>query len=260
MFTAPVGYRLISSDLTRSLKQTSEQPVVERETEYYLSRISSIKSVDDFLADDRVYNYAMKAYGLSDMAYAKAYMRKVLEEGIDKDDSFANTLTDVRYKEFAEAFNFQRYGETTTAFDRTQKGTADKYIRQTLEEDAGAQNEGVRLALYFQRKADAIESPLNILADKALLKVVQTALSIPESTSSLDIDRQADLISSKLEIEDLKDPEKLQKFLDRFVTLWEVQNPTNTTASAASIILNQTLQSTINSGILTSLQNLTFRG
>lgn len=260
MFTTPVSYRMITTDMTRSLKNTSEQPQVERETEYYLSRITEIKSIDDFMEDTRVYNYALKAYGLSDMAYAKAFVRKVLEEGIDKKDSFANSLADSRYKELAEAFNFARYGETTTAFDRTQQGTVDKYVRQTLEEDAGTQNEGVRLALYFERKAASLTSPYSILADKALIKVVQTALNLPESTSMLDVDRQAELISSKIDFEDFKDPVKLQKFMERFTTLWEVANPTVTQASAPSIILGQTIESGINSDILASLQNLTFRG
>jgi len=47
---------------------------------------------------------------------------------------------------------------TTTIFDRTRQGTVDAYVRQTLEEDAGARNEGVRLALYFNRKAGDIKA------------------------------------------------------------------------------------------------------
>ena len=34
-------------------------------------------------ANTRVFNYAMNAFGLGDMAYAKAFMRKVLTEGVD---------------------------------------------------------------------------------------------------------------------------------------------------------------------------------
>ena len=104
------------------------------------------------------------------MAYAKAFMRKVLEEGVDDPDSFANKLTDKRYRNLPSRFNFKRYGETTTAFDRTQQGTVDKYDRQTLEEQAGAKDDGVRLALYFARKAPDVESVSGLLADPALLK------------------------------------------------------------------------------------------
>ena len=46
------------------------------------------------LADDRLFKYAMKAHGLKDMDYAKAFMKKALVEGIDDTDSFANKLSD----------------------------------------------------------------------------------------------------------------------------------------------------------------------
>ena len=38
--------------------------------------------VDEFLDDYRLYTYAVKAYGLEDMGYAKAFMRKVLESDL----------------------------------------------------------------------------------------------------------------------------------------------------------------------------------
>ena len=129
MTTTYTSYKLISSDLPTSLKRVSEQPDVKRETEYYLYKIGSIKSIDEFFADSRLYNYAMKAHGLDDMAYAKAFMRKVLTEGIDDKAAFANQLSDTRYKELAESLNFARHGELATTFERAQKGVVDKYTR-----------------------------------------------------------------------------------------------------------------------------------
>jgi hypothetical protein len=225
MFSTPIGYRLIASDMTAALKRTAEQPVVQREGEYYLKTIKSIKSVDEFIGNDRVFKYAMKAFGLEDMDYAKAFIRKVLVEGIDDPKSFANNLSDTRYKEFAETFNFARYTTGTTIFERTRQGTVDRYVRQTLEVSAGEDNEGVRLALYFQRKAASAETPFHLMADRALLRVTQVALGIPQSTSTMDIDRQAAMITKKLDVEDLKDPTKLAKFIDRFTALWELENP-----------------------------------
>jgi hypothetical protein len=238
---------------------TATKPQVARESAYYLANIGNVKSIDDFLGNKRLFTFAMKAFGLQDMTYAKAFIRKVLTEGIDKDESFANTLSDKRYKAFAEAFNFARYGTTTTIFDRTRQGTVDQYVRQTLEEDAGAQNEGARLALYFNRKAGSIQSAYGILADPALLKVVQTALGIPAATSSMDIDRQAQMIAARLKIDDLKDPTKLNKFLSRFASLWDVNNPPTTTASADALIA-QPLAAGIGADVLATLQNLKLGG
>ena len=52
-----------------------------------------VKTIDDFLSNYKLFSYAMKAYGLEDMAYAKGLMRKVLEGGITASKSLANTFT-----------------------------------------------------------------------------------------------------------------------------------------------------------------------
>ncbi|MFN3744327.1 MAG: DUF1217 domain-containing protein [Hyphomicrobiaceae bacterium] len=255
MFSTPIGYKLIASDLTAALKRTAEQPVVQRESEYYLSAIKDIKSIDEFLKNDRVFKYAMKAFGLQDMDYAKAFMRKVLTEGIDDPESFANKLTDKRYREFAETFNFARYSTGTTIFERTRQGTVDRYVRQTLESDAGQTNEGVRLALYFQRMAASVETPYHLMADRALLKVTQVALGIPESASNMDIDRQAELISKKLDIEDLKEPAKLDKFIERFTALWEIEHPSTPSISGVIQLFTDT-ESLVSVDLLTQMQKI----
>lgn len=259
MLTTLASYNLISSNLTRSLTTTAAQPQVARETEYYLANIEKVKSIDDFVKNDRLFNYAMKAWGLEEMTYAKAFMHKVLSEGIDSRDAFANTLPDKRYRDFAEAFNFKRYGETTTVFDRTRQGTADLYVRQKVEEDAGSQNEGVRLALYFERKADSVTSAYGILADRALLKVVQTALNLPETISLLNIDRQAELINDRLKIEDLKDPQKLKAFLISFAAKWEIDNPA-TTQQTPTLLIGQPIEAGLSADLLSNIQNLKLGG
>jgi hypothetical protein len=255
MFSTPIGYKLIASDLTASLKRTSEQPQIQRESEYYLEAIKTIKTVDEFIANDRVFKYAMKAHGLQDMDYAKAFMRKVLNEGIDNSQSFANKLSDTKYREFAETFNFARHGTVATVFEKARQGVVDRYTRQTLEMDAGASNEGVRLALYFQRKAASAETPYHLMADKALLKVTQIALGIPAATATMDIDRQAEMITKKLDIEDLKDPEKLEKFIGRFTALWELENPTAPAASGITQLFGG-YDNTIGYDLLAQMQNI----
>lgn len=259
MLTTATAYRLIANDLPRTLASTAQKPQVAREAEYYLASIGDVKSIDDFLADDRLFAFAMKAFGLGEMTYAKAFIRKALVEGIDDPRSFANRLADPRYREFVQTFNFDRYGAATTSFERAQQGTVDNYIRQVLEEDAGSRNEGVRLALYFQRKAPSLTSVYGILADRALLTVVQTALGLSPVTASADIDRQAEMISRRLDVEELKDPEQLKRFIDRFLSLWEIANPSAPQVSPA-ILIGLPVEAGIGPSLLTSLQNLRIRG
>lgn len=341
MINTYTSYQLLTRDLSKSLDRVAQQPIVERDTDYYLANIGKVKSIDEFMEDTRLYNYAMKAHGLEDMIFAKAFIRKALEEGLDSPDSFANRLNDKRYAEFVRSFNFAALGEEATTFNRANQGTTglftirfgtpgeplpeavqreteyfannighiksiddflhednarllayataaydlegyftdkdlirtmleggtadedspanthentgwknfvksfdfaglgeeattynralkpsvDLYMRQTLEENAGQQNEGVRLALYFMRKAPDIQNTYQILGDKALSKVVRTLLRLPESIAQLDVDRQAKLIEDRFDLADFQDPDKVEELMTRFTTLWEVENP-----------------------------------
>jgi hypothetical protein len=250
------SYQLIARDMAKSIDRVEEQPVVKRETEYYLANITKVKSIEDFLKDNRLFNYAMKAHGLEDMAYAKAFIKKALKEGIAASDSFANKLTDKRYRDFVATFNFEQYGEATTALSETKQGTVEKYMRQTLEEEAGAQNEGVRLALYFERKASKITSFYNVLADPALSRVVRTALGLPDSFASANIDRQVKLFEDRLNIEDFKDPKRLGGFLKRFTSLWEIANPTSTQQTSIGILSGQPVEFGISTNVLLAIQQM----
>lgn len=224
MTTTYTSYQMIAGNITKSLERVAKQPDVARETAYYLANIGNVKTVDDFFADTRLYDYALKAHGLEDMGYAKAFIRKVLTEGIDKDDAFAKQLTDSRYSDLVESLNFARNGTAATSFDKAQKGVVEKYNRQTLEQDAGAENSGVRLALYFERMAPSITSAFGLLADDALAQVTRTMLQMPDEFAAADIDKQAAAIDQAIDIKDLKDPKKVSKMLERFTALWEINN------------------------------------
>ncbi|MHC5234124.1 DUF1217 domain-containing protein [Brucella sp. LJL56] len=256
MVDTMTSYRLIASDMARSLQRVSKEPMVERETAYYKENIGNVKSLDDFMADTRLFNYAMKAFGLEDMAYAKAFIRKILTEGVSDKDSMANQLTDKRYKEFATVFDFTGKGAETTQDVVAQQGTVDKYLRQTLEQEAGDQNDGVRLALYFERKASTLTNAYEILGDKALLSMVQTTFGWPSTMSNADIDKQAKLISEKIDFTRMSDPEYVSKFISRFTAMYEINNPTaSSPASIASLLLGGTSSVGISMDILSTLQN-----
>lgn len=228
MLSTYASYNLLTKDLTKTLARTAKEPDVKRETDYYNAHIGNIKSIDDFLKNDRVYRYAMKAYGLSDLTYAKGLIRKVLEGGVSDSKSVANQMSDPRFKALAKAFDFQAFGEATTNTQAVQKDTVDNYVRQQLETEAGSSNEAVRLALYFKRNAANVTSPYGILADKALLQVYQTAFDISPMTSAQDIEVQAANVKKKLDVKDLQDPAKVDKIIQKFTAKWDISNNQNT--------------------------------
>src|SRR5690606_275796 len=109
-------------------------------------------SVDAFLDDHRLYSYAVKAYGLDDMGYAKAFMRKVLDSDLADPNSFANKLTDERYRNFASAFTFNT---STTATAQTE-AQLDEVIGLYT---AGAANAGAAIkeeSRYYNAVIDQV--------------------------------------------------------------------------------------------------------
>ena len=208
------------------------------------------------MADKRMLNYALIAYGLDPALEPPARIRQMLEGGVADPKSPANQLTDKAYVAFVTAFNFAEYGEAATTRTPAQLPSIDKFLRQTLEENAGKDNEGVRLALYFERKAEGLTNFYEILADPALAKVVRTALSLPESFASADIDRQVKFFEEKLDIEDFTDPEKLGKFLTRFTSMWEINNPTSTPQAQISVLFSQPVEFGVSNDILFAIQSM----
>jgi hypothetical protein len=249
------SYNVLSRTMTATLARTAKEPSVQRETAYYQSKVSSIKTVDDFVNDTRVLTYALKAWGLEDMSYAKGLIKKVLEGGLDDPRSLGNTLSSGRFKEFASVFNFKSYGRATMAFDKPQKTTIDNYVRQRVEADQGDSNPALKLALYFQRKAPTIKSAIYILADSNLLKVVQTALSIPAATANSSLDAQMSLINQKMNVADLRDPTKLNKFLQRFAVAYDAAHGTPG-VTAASVMQGGGGTIGLNSDLLMSIQRM----
>jgi Protein of unknown function (DUF1217) len=251
MVSLITSYNRLASNLTASIRRVSEQPLIKRDADYYKANIGNIKSVDDFMSNTRVYNFALKAFGLEDMQYAKAFIRKVLKEGVDDSKAFAMQLTDHRFREFATAFNFKRYGTATASFDRVQSGTVEMYLRNSLESQSGQQSEALRLALYFERNAKTATSAFSILADKALYQVARTSLGLPSALSGTDIDKQAAILTNRIDIQQLQEPEYVKKIITRYLGRYEAENSAAQYSPATSLFAGS------NSGIdMRTIQSL----
>ncbi len=78
-------HRRLSRGLEQHRRQqaaTAAQGDVKSATAYYLANIGKVKTVAQFVNNYQLFSYAMKAFGLSDMTYAKGLMTKVLNGGV----------------------------------------------------------------------------------------------------------------------------------------------------------------------------------
>jgi hypothetical protein len=260
MVSTSTRYQIISSNLARTKALIEKDPSIKRETDYYNATIKTIKTIDDFIKNDRVFKYAMKAYGLEDMAYGKGLIKKLLQGGVANPLSMANKMSNPLYKEFAKAFDFAGKGAEATSAASATTDTVKKYVQQTLEQREGADNQGVQLALYFKRKAPTITTTMGLLGDKALLKFVQTTFNIPEAASRADIDLQVRNLEKVLNVKDFQDPAKLDKLIQRFNAMWDMSNATSATTSPVLSLFTQPSDQGMSLDLMMSIAKLRLGG
>ncbi len=173
------SYQLIARDIPKAISQVQMQPMVKRETDYYLANIGKVKSVEEFVKNDRLFKYAMKAFGLEDMSYAKAFMIKALKEGVTDPDSFANKLTDKRYAQFVAAFNFQKLGENTVTYNPARQGVVQNY---TMQVELNAMQAGLDHSrsetMDFLGRIGNVKSIDDLMADDRLLTYAMAAYGL----------------------------------------------------------------------------------
>lgn len=196
----------------------------------YQEKIQSIESVTELLADREVLDVVIKGFGLDPEAASNEFLKQIFTSDLSDPKSFVFAQADNRWSEMVGSFNFDSDGKLTrgTGTGVQQRGevmeTVNKYLRQSLEETEGESNQAVRLALYFQRAAPTITDAYGMIADDALMEVFRITFGYSSEFSSMDVDMQAKIIKSKLDLSDLQDPKKMERLIQRFTAMYDIEN------------------------------------
>jgi hypothetical protein len=191
----------------------SDADIAQR-TAYFKAKINGVTSATDIASDPVLADIVRTNLGLPLETAGKSIN--------DQAEAFAKTLNTASLRDPRTLSQFiDRY--KTLATD-PRSATVKAYIQQTLETDAGDDNQGVRLALYFRRKAPTVRSVYDFLADPALAEVVRTAVGLPPESAKGSLDSQAKAIQRKIDIASLKDPAKLDQFIKRFTIRWDAKS------------------------------------
>ncbi len=200
------------------------QNFYKREIEYFRENIGKVDNAEELLADERLYRFALTAFDLESQADSRALVKKVLDEGVVDDDALANQLIDKKFRDLAAALGFAEVGDRNVRNPNFVEDTIDAFTRVKVETDAGEDNLGVRLGAYFDRKADNLSSYYDVLGDRALREVMFVALDLPDELNQTSPDKLVEIFESRMPLEDLNDPEKRGKFIERFTLLYDIRN------------------------------------
>jgi len=233
--SAPIGgiagWRFMQRTQESQLEAFKATPALDRELTYFKDNISKIESVEDLVKDYTLFKVALGAFGMEDKIADKFFFKKVLEEGSEADGAFSLKLTDTKFREMAEAFGFgNASGPHVAESDFAQKITEAYQVRQ-FEKAVGESDSSMRLALNLEREigkyangpSPETTSWFQLMANPPLREVFETALGLPKSIGTLDIDRQREIFQEATDrvfgsksMDVFQDPENVDKLLRNF--------------------------------------------
>jgi hypothetical protein len=209
---------------------------------YFATNMPGVTDLSAFLKDKKLTDFVLTANGMDPKTVKADTLKKAFTSDPANAKSFINSTDGAKFKAIVDAFNFGTDGKLVDSKlgAAQNKGaldaTNDLYLHQTLESQEGQTNDGVRLALYFQRQAPNINSVYDIMADSALYSVITTTYSLPSAISSMDVDAQAKLLKKFINVDDLHDDKKLNRLMQRFSVQYDLKNNNGGSSSALSIL------------------------
>lgn len=227
-----VGWNFLNRTLATQTRAFDQSPEISRDTEYFERNIASARTAEDLVSDRRLMRVALGAFGLGDDLDSKAFVRKILEGGTQKDGALALRLSDTRYRDFAASFGYGDAGGAQVASPSWARDIAAKFRRQEFEVAIGNQDESMRLAMDAKRSMPDIAAQtgkeetrwLRIMGNPPLRRVFETALGLPASFAQADLDTQvaefADRAARQLDLDslsELTDDAIQEKVIERFL-------------------------------------------
>lgn len=247
------GFRLLAATETAQRAVFERQPEITRDVDYFAANIAEVRTAEDLVADRRLMRVALGAFGLDEEIDKSAFMRKILAEGSEDSDAFANRLVDPRYTRFARAFGFGDTLGARTADVGFSGAITDAYQERQFEIAVGEQDDGLRLALNFRREIRTFATAsdpagsawFSAMGDLPVREVLEGALGFPSGASQLDIDRQRDEFrdlnsktfgSNSLAV--FENPETIDKAITRFLARRSIdEGPSANTRGFAALTL-----------------------
>lgn len=250
------GWTFLKRTISRQQTVQQASPVQKRDEAYFRDRIGKVQTAAQLVSDKRLLRVSLTAFGLEGDVNNKAFIQKILEGGTLKEDSLANRLADKQYRKFAEAFGFGDFTVPRTRISTFADEILTQFRARSFETAVGAQNNGFRLALNAEREIPALANRtitetakwLTLLGNAPLRDIMQTALGLPKSFSSIDLDQQVAVMRERSQaafgaptVSQFSDPDRMEALIRRFHVQSEIrsQSADSTPAAIALALLRR---------------------
>lgn len=243
------GWRLLSRTMEMQKTAVARDPSIARDLSHVREKIAKVETADALMSDFRLLKTALSAFGLEGDLNKKFFVRKVLESDLDDPKSFANKLSDKRYRQMAEAFGFATGKKRSASLA---EDVAQRHVAAELERRVGNADGNLRLAMNASRelatlaKSGSSENArwYSILGSLPLRKVVEGALGLGADFGKLPVDRQLSEIKAKAErltgsdsVRAFGDPAVVEKLVQRFLARAGAATSVQSSYNAALVLL-----------------------
>jgi hypothetical protein len=235
---------------TMARQQTVQQalPAQQRDEAYFRDKIGKADTAEKLVNDKRLLRIALTAFGLEGDVNSKAFIQKILEGGTLKEGSLANKLADKQYQKFSAAFGYGDYSVPRTKVSTFPDEILEQFRTRSFETAVGQQNNTYRLAMNAEREIPALAGKslsetakwYTLLGNAPMREVMQTALGLPKSFSSIDIDQQVGVLRTKTEaafgsgdIGQFREPAKMEALVRRFLLQSDMQSQASSNSPGA---------------------------
>ena len=225
----------------------------KRDEDYFRAKIGSISTAEQLVNDRKLLKVALGAFGLDNDINNKFFIQKVLSDGTLSTKALSSKLADKQYEKFSAAFGFGDFAIPNTKMSDFADKIITAYRTRQFESAVGDQNNDLRLAMNIEREMPGIAGKTtssenskwySVMGNTALRTVFQTALGLPSSTATLDIDQQLTIFKSRTQaqfgnenVSQFTDKAAMDKLIKKFLTRSEataqsgVNNPALTLLS-----------------------------
>ena len=208
-FTRPItgqgglaGWRVLEASLDSQRAGFARSTANHPELRHFARTVGEKTTAAAFVADARLVDVALTAFGLGAARPTETFLRQVLESDTADPNSFASRQADPRWRELAAAFGYgDGAGARVAEFGFTEEITA-RWQLNGFEEAVGKQDNDLRLALLLDRTLvtlagaglSAAEGWSRALANPAIALALGRAFALGDDFTTLPRSQQIEQV------------------------------------------------------------------
>lgn len=247
------GLSYVKKTMSKQIATMVNQRQVKREVSYFKEKMPQIEKASELVKDPILLKVTLTSFGLQDDIGSKFYIQKILESNFLDEKSFANKLSNKKYKNLSSTFGFGAYDTPKSKISGFAEKLLENYERKLFEISVGEVDNNIRLALNAESElkdlaaSDASEKAkwYSVLASTPLRKVFEARFNLGTQFGAIDIDRQVGSLKKYVKsafgedtISQFSDSSKIDKLVKSFMIRSSMSDTAANGYSAAHVALN----------------------